>query len=94
MLKGVRSKHVEKLWAAFRAHGVEAISLHFKDCGEVRLTGKVHVVEFLLMLRGNDLDQLMGSWLMGMKELVKHRRPGPPSLDLPQPPSDDLKGNP
>lgn len=76
MLPGLRSKHVDKIWRAMRAAGVLSVNLEVKGvAGPVRLTEGL-LIEFLVLMRGNHVDQLMGTWIGGIAEIAKLRASG------------------
>lgn len=73
MIPGItRSKHVFKIWDALKAAGVEGISIQIKRHGTLTLT-KVLVVEFICLMRGNKVDQLVGPWVDSLKALPQIR---------------------
>lgn len=73
MIPGLtRSKHAEKIWAAMKLAGVESFSIRIRGVGEVALT-RALLFEFLCLLRGNKVDQLVGPWVNGLRDLFQMR---------------------
>lgn len=68
----IKSKHVQNIWAALKAAGVEGMSIQLKGVGSVPLSRGL-LLEFLCLLRGNKVDQLVGPWVHGLKDILKVR---------------------